>query len=283
MTSTKAASPATATLSPRLLLIPRAAPKPTWNERLKEAGIEPMYLELVELVQEPHQTIQAPVVGAWIIFTSARAVEATDWRPAGFRICAVGPATAAAVQRAGHRVDFMPQEHSAEGVVNELVPQLPPGTHVVLPQSKLAHETLYQGLKEAGMRVSTTSTYSVKPASHLRENQTAYLASRGLGPDTRIVYVATSPSTVAAIADAVVPSCQEESYQSRLNRSAQYAGSRRPAPEPTPVIAIGPTTALSVMDWGMKLYGSAAEHSLDGVIDLAIAQRDEIWPPDRHA
>jgi uroporphyrinogen III methyltransferase/synthase len=105
----------------------------------------------------------------WLVFTSANAVESfmstlmqrVDVRDLkGVRICAVGPATAARVERYGMRVDAVPAEHHAEGVLEVLKAAGPiSGKRFLLPRSDIARDVIGDELRRAGGNVSEVAAY----------------------------------------------------------------------------------------------------------------------------
>ena len=105
----------------------------------------------------------------WVVFTSANAVESFmstllqrgDVRDLkGVRICAVGPATAARVERYGMRVNAVPAEHHAEGVLEMLTAAGPlSGKRFLLPRSDIARDLIGEELRRAGADVSEVAAY----------------------------------------------------------------------------------------------------------------------------
>ncbi len=111
----------------------------------------------------------------WVVFTSvnavARVAEGLAVRPGGIRrlegarLCAVGTATAEAL--AGHRlrVDLVPDEYRAEGVIRALRGQGDlTGVRVLLPRGDLARDLLRIELRGAGAEVTAVTAYRTVPA-----------------------------------------------------------------------------------------------------------------------
>ena len=114
----------------------------------------------------------------WLVLTSANAVESFmtkllergDVRDLkGVRICAVGPATAARIERYGIRVDAVPAEHHAEGVIETLTAAGMNGQRFLLPRSDLAREVLGDELRRAGADVTEVVAYRTTAATLERE------------------------------------------------------------------------------------------------------------------
>ena len=121
----------------------------------------------------------------WVVFTSVNAVARVVRRlaedpggirgPGGVRLCAVGAATAEALAGHGLRVDLVPDEYRAEGVIRALRGQGDlTGVRVLLPRGDLARDLLPAELRRAGAEVTTVTAYRTVPADVDRE-----------GPDIR--------------------------------------------------------------------------------------------------
>ncbi len=100
----------------------------------------------------------------WCVFTSANAVETflplivapRDSLPP----CAVvGPATARALRRLGVEPQLEAEEPRAEGLLDSLIPTLPPGARVLVPQAADARPELVAGLESAGARATAVVAY----------------------------------------------------------------------------------------------------------------------------
>ncbi len=115
----------------------------------------------------------------WILFTSANAVDSFMARLValgdvrdlkGVRLCAVGPSTAARLQRYGIRVDLTPLEYRSEAVLeaisalatlNEL--------RVLVPHADSAREVLVDDLRQAGAEVTEVIAYRTTIAQAERD------------------------------------------------------------------------------------------------------------------
>ncbi len=144
-------------------------------ERLAELGAEPIEAPTIRIVPpEDHGPLDAACAAVdsfdWIVLTSVNGVESfmerllagpRDVRSlSGVRLCAIGPATAARLQRYGIKVDLMPEEHIAEAVFEALreADDLA-GRRVLLPRADLAREALARALREAGAVVTEATAY----------------------------------------------------------------------------------------------------------------------------
>jgi uroporphyrinogen III methyltransferase / synthase len=116
----------------------------------------------------------------WIVFTSANGAKFFFDRFAGVRglvfqqashqsVCAIGPATASAIEMAGARVDLRVRESRAEGVLREIVEHVEGeaairGLRFLLPAARHAREFLPSELRRLGALVDPVEAYqTVKP------------------------------------------------------------------------------------------------------------------------
>jgi len=112
---------------------------------------------------------------AWIIFTSVHGVRffmqrmnaraaAAEGRPRLPKLCAVGPATAAALKEYGYDAALIPERYQAEGIVEALDQyhggiRTLAGCRVLLPRAREAREVLPETLSAAGVRVDVVPCY----------------------------------------------------------------------------------------------------------------------------
>ncbi len=147
--------------------------------------------ELVELLEaQGAEAVEAPLINVvppdnygpldracahaseyhWIVFTSANGVNAfmdrllagsRDTRAlAGAKLCAVGPGTAARLARVGLKVDLVPDDHRAEGVVTALKNTgSMRGAKVLFPKADIARDVLPEELRAAGAQVTEVVAY----------------------------------------------------------------------------------------------------------------------------
>lgn len=118
----------------------------------------------------------------WLVITSSRAFEyfikrlmekGRDIRDLkGVQICAVGSRTAETIARYGTRVDLIPDEFSAEGLVDAFL-RLSPGGEglsafsVLLPRAEKARDLFPDKVRKLGGRIDTPPVYrAIKPEKH---------------------------------------------------------------------------------------------------------------------
>ena len=110
----------------------------------------------------------------YLVFTSANGVKkflnriqacGRDVRDLkGLQIGSIGPGTAAELARTGIRVDFLPNEYRAEGLIECITESDIHGKAFLIPRAKVARDILPLALKERGARVEVVEAYeTVQP------------------------------------------------------------------------------------------------------------------------
>lgn len=245
------------------VLVPRTKQQAgSMVERLAEHGARAEVVPTISV--EPPRTpaqIEKAVKGLvtgryqWIGFTSVNAVRAIrekfdefglDARAfAGLKIAAVGGVTAAALREWGIEPDLTPAgdtEQSASGLLEVWPPfdsQLDPINRVFLPRADIATETLVAGLLELGWEVDDVTAYrtvrAAPPPAEVRE-------AIKTGQFDAVVF--TSSSTVRNLVG--------------------IAGKPHAA---TVVACIGPQTAKTAQEHGLRVDVLAAQPSSDALVD----------------
>lgn len=205
--------------------------------------------------QQMERAVKGLVTGRyeWIGFTSVNAVKAVrekfeefglDARAfAGLKIAAVGGVTAEALRDWGIVPDLVPSgEHSAGGLLAEWPPfdeVLDPINRVFLPRADIATDTLVAGLQTMGWEVDDVTAYrtvrAAPPAAPIRE-------AIKTGQFDAVVF--TSSSTVRNLVG--------------------IAGKPHPS---TVVACIGPATAKTAEEHGLRVDVLAPEASSDALVD----------------
>ncbi|HET7475517.1 MAG TPA: uroporphyrinogen-III synthase [Dermatophilaceae bacterium] len=205
--------------------------------------------------QQMDRAIKGLVTGRyeWIGFTSVNAVRAIrekfaefglDARAfAGLRIAAVGGVTAQALRDWGLEPDLVPAgEQSAHGLLEEWPPYddlLDPINRVFLPRADIATDTLVAGLQAIGWEVDDVTAYrtvrAAPPAAGVRE-------AIKTGRYDAVMF--TSSSTVRNLVG--------------------IAGKPHPS---TIVACIGPVTAKTAQEHGLRVDVLAAEATVDALVD----------------
>ena len=205
--------------------------------------------------QQMERAIKGLVTGRyeWIGFTSVNAVRAVrekfeefglDARAfAGLRIAAVGGVTAGALRDWGLEPDLVPSgEQSALGLLEEWPPfdeVLDPINRVFLPRADIATDTLVAGLQDMGWEVDDVTAYrtvrAAPPAASVRE-------AIKTGKFDAVLF--TSSSTVRNLVG--------------------IAGKPHTS---TVVACIGPATAKTAEEHGLRVDVLAPEASAEALVD----------------
>ncbi len=190
----------------------------------------------------------------WLIFTSRNGVEKfverldasdRDWRALSAKICAIGPATESALRALHLKVDVVPDEYVAEGLLAALEPHGLAGKRVLIPRALVARDLLPEKLGERGARVDVVAAYqTVTPPG--AEASARELFSSGEAPDWTTF---TSSSTAANLAKMV---------------GAEALRSTRAA-------SIGPVTSATLREIGIEPAVEAADYTVDGLITAIVA------------
>ena len=145
-------------------------------EPLEELGAEVLLLPVIE-IQPPadpgplERAIACLDTYDWLIFTSANGVHSyvehlKDIRSLRAKICAIGPATAAAVEALHIKVDRIPKEYVAESLLEALASDDLAGKRVLLPRAAVARDLVPVELARRGAIVDVVEAYrTVLPES----------------------------------------------------------------------------------------------------------------------
>jgi uroporphyrinogen III methyltransferase / synthase len=143
----------------------------------------------------------------WLIFTSANGVKFFFQRMAQkpkaklskittLTICAIGPATAGALESFATKVDLITRDSKAEGLLQAIIEYAGGkaalrGKCFLIPRAKVAREFLPDELRKLGARVDAVEAYQTVSASTNRQALIELLASGRID-----VVTFTSPSTI---------------------------------------------------------------------------------------
>jgi uroporphyrinogen III methyltransferase/synthase len=165
--------------------------RPLFGKRVLVTRSRDQASELVELLEmRGAEAVEAPLINVvapedyaplddacqragdydWIVFTSANGADAfmdrllrgpCDTRTlAGTKLLTVGPGTAARLTRFGLKVDLVPDDHRAEGVVTALKKTGSlKGTKVLFPKADIARDVMPEQLRAAGAEVTEVVAY----------------------------------------------------------------------------------------------------------------------------
>jgi len=191
---------------------------------------------------------------SWLIFTSVNAVQfffarlhalGLDSRALGnCRVCAVGPKTASALHLFGIRADLVPENYKAEGVVEAFRALDIAGRRVLFPKADRARDIIPSGLAALGAAV-------VDP-----------IAYRNVLPD------AVEPAILQALEECRIH-CVTFTSSSTVDNLARLLGENRflHLLEGVSVAAIGPVTARTCSELGLKVDIEPQEYTLAAMMD----------------
>jgi uroporphyrinogen III methyltransferase/synthase len=190
----------------------------------------------------------------WLIFTSANGVKffldrldasAVDLRAIRARICAIGPATRAAIESLHLKVDLMGKEYVAEGLVEAFASHDLAGQRILLPRAAAARDLVPTELSRRGARVDVVEAYrTVAPEDLAAQIREIFAMPRK--PDC-ITF--TSSSTVQNFVAAASPAVLE--------------GVR--------VAAIGPVTSQTARTLGIRVDAEAHPYTVEALVTAILS------------
>ena len=191
----------------------------------------------------------------WLVLTSANGVERLRelLREAGrdfpphIKVAAIGPETAARAQDAGMTPTLVPQRFIAEELADALAAAMAPGARILLARAAGARDVLPEQLRARGARVDVVEIYRAVPRAGLRSRLAACL------PGVDIITF-TSSSTVRHFVDAM----------------------QGPLPDRVRIACIGPITAQTARDLGLRVDIIAQEYTSRGLVDAIVRSRTPI-------
>jgi len=178
------------------------------------------------------------------------------------RVAAIGPATRKAIEKAGLRVEVVPQEYVAESIVESLRTQVR-GQRVLLTRAKVARDVIPRELRKLGARVDVVEAYETRVPRTSRAPLRALLKDPQRRPH---VVTFTSSSTV-------------RNFVSLLGKDAWRGRSRRGASsvlERIRMASIGPVTSRTLLDLGLPVDIEAKQYTIPGLIRAIVAARSTL-------
>jgi uroporphyrinogen III methyltransferase/synthase len=222
---------------------------------LTERGAEVLQFPTIRVVKatdsEPlRRAVRQADSYDWIVFTSVNGVQRfwSELRAAGkdtrslcgVSLCAIGPATAAAIEMEGALADLVPGAFVAEGVIEALreAGDLT-GRRVLLPRAEQARSILPEALRDSGAAVDEVVAYRT-----VLDGGGAEEVRRRLREGRVDLITFTASSTVRNFAQLV----------------GTEIGDAR-------VMSIGPITSATARELGLPVHMEAEVHSIPGLID----------------
>ena len=191
----------------------------------------------------------------WLVLTSANGVdrlhevlqETHHDFPAHIKVAAIGPETAARAQEAGLAPALVPARFVAEELADALSAAMTPGARILLARAAGARGVLPEQLRARGAQVDVLETYRAVPPGDVQPRLAACL------PDVDLVTF-TSSSTVRHFVEAMPG----------------------PLPERVRVACIGPITAQTARELGLRVDIIAQEYTTRGLVDAIVRSRTPI-------
>jgi hydroxymethylbilane synthase len=191
----------------------------------------------------------------WLVLTSANGVDrfgellrqADRDFPAHVKVAAIGSETAARAQDAGMTPVLVPQRFVAEDLADALAAVMAPGARILLARAAGARDILPEQLRARGAQVDVLETYRAVPPAGVQSRLAACL------PGVDIITF-TSSSTVRHFVDAL----------------------RGPLPDRVRIACIGPITAQTARDLGLRVDIIAQEYTTRGLVDAIVRSRTPI-------
>lgn len=208
---------------------------------LAERGATVMHLPLIAVIDpaDDGRALRTALAGLsdfdWLIVTSPAGAERVGAAVASVpsvRLAAVGTATAQVLEEtSGRPIDLVPAVQLAEALASTFVERSSSPQRVLIAQADIAPATLADALRRGGHDVTTVTAYrtiTLEPDADVSRDADAVLFASG---------------------SAVASWCRA------------FGVSVSP-----PVVVIGPSTAAVAAQFGLKVAGVAADHSLDGLV-----------------
>ncbi len=237
----------------RRIIVTRAREQAgTLAGRLRELGAEAIELPTIEIAPAADY---APLDRAianlacydWLLFTSANGVRyfterldrsAADLRSLRARICAIGPATRAAVEALHLKCDLMGREYVAEGLLEAFAAHDLAGRRILLPRAAVARDLVPAELARRGAVVDVVEAYRTVIPEDAADRAREVLAGR---PDAITFTSSSTVQNFVAIAGA-----------------ESLAGVK--------VFSIGPITSATARSLGIEVTAEAREFTIDGLL-----------------
>jgi hydroxymethylbilane synthase len=191
----------------------------------------------------------------WLVLTSANGVDrmrellrdAGHDFPAHIKVAAIGPETAAHATEAGMRPALVPPRFIAEELADALAAATAPGARILLARAAGARDVLPEQLRARGAHVDVLETYRAVPPEGVGPRLAACLP----GID---MITFTSSSTVRHFVDAMPG----------------------PLSDQVRIACIGPITAQTARDLGLRVDIIAQEYTTRGLVDAIVRSRTPI-------
>jgi uroporphyrinogen III methyltransferase/synthase len=245
------------------ILITRARSQSSeFAARLQKLGAEVIEFPTIEILPPSNwegldRVIHQLELYDWIIFTSANGVHFFWQRlkdkkknlslPPTIKVAAIGPVTAKTLKEKGIRVDYMPKEFVAEGILKGFKKRQIKGKRILLARAKRARDILPKGLRRMGAQVDVIEAYrTLKPKGGVRRLK-EFLTKKKIDAITF-----TSSSTVEHFVELL----KKEDFKKLLKDMA--------------IACIGPVTAKTAKGWGMKVHIQPKQYTISDLTQAIV-------------
>ncbi|MCH8089526.1 MAG: uroporphyrinogen-III C-methyltransferase [Chloroflexi bacterium] len=228
------------------------------SARLAREGADVIELPAIEIHQSPEnvaaldRAIDSIDDYSWIVFTSVNGVEAFFDRLRakgldisalnGAKTCAIGSATARAIEDRGARVHLVPKKYVAEAVLEEFEGMDIRGARFLLPRAEGSRPLLVEGLKARGALVDEAPAYSA------------------------LLPAQTAPRALKRLTDGEVDIATFASSSTVRNLVRILDGDLGPLGGVC-IACIGPVTAATAEEVGLKVDVVASDHTIPGLVE----------------
>jgi uroporphyrinogen-III synthase len=260
----------------------------TFSEQLSALGAIPVEFPTIRVVPpedwEPLENALKRQCEAdwydWLVFTSANGVRfcferlyglGYDARSIGdVRVAAIGPATAAELDKYGVTVDLVPAEYIAEGIAAALLDdarkrgETLERKKVLLARAAEARNVLVTELQRAGAIVDVVAAYRTVGVTNEDEQGREIL--RLLESQQLDILTFTSSSTVRNFMHWLIQ-CDRDVADSLLSKVTRHA---RPK-----IACIGPITSQTAREFGLDVHIEAQEYTIAGLIEAIIRNEEK--------
>jgi uroporphyrinogen III methyltransferase/synthase len=189
----------------------------------------------------------------WVLFTSVNGVRfflerldrsERDLRSLRGRIGTIGPATRQAVERLHLKVDLVPRDYVAEGLVAAFAQFDLGGKRILLPRAKVARDLIPKELTHRGAEVDVVEAYRTELPEY------AAMMAREVFTVKPDWITFTSSSTVKNL----------------------VAAAGRSALNGVKIASIGPVTSETARSQGLDVTVEASRYTLEGLVEALVAR-----------
>jgi uroporphyrinogen III methyltransferase/synthase len=187
----------------------------------------------------------------WIVFTSVNGVRffldrldasARDVRALSAKVCAIGPATRAALEAVHLKVDLMPKEYVAESLVEAFTEEHLSGRRILLPRAAVARDLVPKELERRGASVEVVEAYRAVAPADLAERMADALARK--------------PHWITFSSSAMVKNTVKTFV--KVETMEELQGVR--------IASIGPVTSATLRESGLTVAVEADPHTVPGLV-----------------